>query len=196
MDSKQQIIEQILDQELEMFLTVPTTHKYSCQSDPNGFKLHRRAQFAAWSQATQESYLNDLHQARENGQNLLTIKYARMENRLPRCNFSPLVETVGDIIMEGQRRFISNYPYLMLRGRPLSEQESQPGLTSFETYLRGELETYSEMTLELLYMDILALQENGVSFSEAIYQYLALEWGFESLETLEKTLKTKYSRQN
>ena len=195
MTGKQEVIEQILALELKMFLAVPTTHKYSCQENPEGFKLHRRAQFAAWSRATLESYLNDLHQAEKDGQNLLTVKYARMENMLPRCNFSTLIETVGDMIMEEQRVFISNYPYLMLRGRPLNEQESQPGLTSFETYLKGELETYSEETLELLHRDILALKENGASFSEKIYQYLAVEWGFESLEKLEKTLRVKYSQQ-
>jgi hypothetical protein len=195
MDSRKEIIEQILAIELEMFLTVPTTQKYSCQEHPEGFRLHRRAQFGAWSQATLESYLNDLQQAGENNQNLLTVKYARMENRLPRSNFSPLVKTIGDMIMEGQKRFIDSHPWLLQRGRPLNEQDSQPGLTSFETYLRGELETYSEKTLELLYQDILALQNDGSSFSERVYRCLAEEMGFESLEKLENRLRTKSSCQ-
>ena len=73
----------------------------------------------------------------------------------------------------------------------MSRQEDAPGLTSFETYLRGELETYSEKTLQLLHSDMIALQQSGSSLSESTYRYLAGQWGFDSLEALEKTLQEK-----
>jgi hypothetical protein len=37
------VIEKIIELELEMFLTVPTDGRYSCQEDPEGFRLHLRA---------------------------------------------------------------------------------------------------------------------------------------------------------
>lgn len=191
MDEKIILIERILEIELGMFLSVPTTHRYSCQEDPEGFRVHRRAQFAAWSAPTLESYLMDLLRARDTDCNLVALKYALMDDLVPRENFSPCINLIVDLALEGQRRFIADFPCLMRGGRPLSKEEDVPGLTSFETYLRGELETYSERTLELLYGDILALQESGSNLSEATYRNLAGQLGFESLESLEETLRKK-----
>jgi len=191
MDEKIILIERILEIELGMFLSVPTTHRYSCQEDPEGFRVHRRAQFAAWSAPTLESYLMDLLRAREEKRNLVAVKYARMDDLLPCENFSPLMATIAEMALEGQKRFVADYPCLMRGGRPLSKGDDAPGMTSFETYLRAELETYSEATLELLYGDMLALQKSGTSLSEATYGNLARQWGFESLEALEESLRKK-----
>lgn len=191
METGKRITEKILELELVMFLSVPTTHRYRCQEDPESFKLHRKAQFAAWSAPALESYLIDLQQARAAGRNLLAIKYARMDNLLPCENTSPWIDTIVELALAGQEQFISRFPFLMRGARPLSKQEDAPGLTSFETYLRGELETYSEKTLKLLHDDMTALQKSGSSLSEATYRYLAGQWGFDSLETLEKTLQEK-----
>jgi len=194
MEGKNVIIEQILELELAMFLTVPTTHRYSCQEDPDSFRLHRRAQFAAWSTPTLESYLLDLQRAAKAERNLVAVKYARMEGVLPRENFSPLIAIIVDLALEGQKRFIDDFPCLMRGGRPVCKEQDAPGLTSFETYLRGELETYSETTLELLYCDMVDLQESGTNLSEATYRNLAIQWGFGSLEELEETLRKKYHK--
>lgn len=191
MKRKREITEQILEVELAMFISVPTAHRYSCQEDPESFKLHRRAQFAAWSIPTLESYLMDLLRARDTDCNLVALKYALMDDLVPRENFSPCINLIIDLALTGQRRFVADFPCLMRGGRPLSKEEDVPGLTSFETYLRGELETYSESTLELLYGDMLALQASGTSLSEATYRNLAAHLGFDSLESLEETLRKK-----
>jgi len=191
MEGKNAIIEQILEIELDMFLTVPTSHRYRCQEDPDNFRLHRRAQFAAWSAPTLGSYHLDLVRAKKAGCNLVAVKYARMEGILPCNNFSPLIDYIVSLAIEGQQRFIADYPCLMRGGRPLSKEEDAPGLTSFETYLRGELETYSGTTLELLYKDMLELLVSGTNLSEATYCNLARQWGFESLKDLEETLRKR-----
>lgn len=191
METLRLLTTQILELELAMFLSVPTTHRYRCQEDPESFKLHRMAQFAAWSAPSLESYLMDLQRAKAADRNLLAIKYARMDNLLPCENFSPRIDTITELALTGQKQFIADFPFLMRGGRPLSKQADAPGLTSFETYLRGELETYSEKTLELLLSDMQALQRCGSNLSEATYRYLAGQWGFDSLENLEKTLQEK-----
>jgi hypothetical protein len=182
------LTDQILELELEMFLSVPTAGRANCQEDPDRFKLHRRAQFSAWSAATLQSYLIDLRRAKSVGRNLVTVKYARMDNLLPCENPSPLIDSIVELVMDGQRRVIADYPRLMSGGRPLSEEEAGSGLTSFATYLRCELETYSETTLKLLYRDVLALGQVGSSLSEATYRSLAGLLGFDSLEALEESL--------
>ncbi len=191
MEENSILIERILEIELDMFLSVPTTHRYSCQEDPEGFRVHRRAQFAAWSAPTLGSYFRDLLRARAEKRNLVAVKYARMDDLLPCENFSPLIAKIVEMALEGQKRFVIDYPCLMRGGRPLNKAEDSPGVTSFETYLRAELETYSEETLELLHGDMLSLQKSGTSLSEATYGKLARQWGFESLDALEGALRKK-----
>lgn len=181
--------EGILALEWEMFQAVPTNQRYHCQEDPESFRLHRKAQFAAWSVPTLESYLHDLRQAKAAGRNLLAIKYARMEDLIPCENFSPRIETILNLAVEGQKQFIAKYPLVMKGGRSLDKAEDATGLTSFATYLRGELETYSDTTLGLLLADMLMLQNSGSSLSEEIYSYLAEQWGFASIDDLEKSLQ-------
>ena len=60
----------------------------------------------------------------------------------------------------------------MQRARPVATENDAPDKTSFETYLKGELETYSEKTLALLLQDLQGLQTQGKNGSEEIYRHL------------------------
>ena len=80
----------------------------------------------------------------------------------------------------------------MSGGRPLSSAEDSAFLTSFETYLRGELETYSDATLELLNFDILDKNAKGISMAEELYTFLVKDKGYDSLDEAEQAqLETK-----
>jgi hypothetical protein len=195
MKSREELIDQIVDLELQMFMAVPTQGKALCRQHPDHFRLHRRAQIATWSPATLTSYLNDLHQARADDRNLMTLKYARMDNLRPRENFHPLIDDIAETLCREQRDFIDRYPHIMSGGRPLSSEEDTPTLISFETYLRSELETYSEKTLELLLRDIRQLQADGMSMPEATYRHLARQWGFPSLENMEQSIARQRAAQ-
>jgi len=180
------IVEKILVKELKMFLSVPSIRKSSCQDYPESFKLHRRAQFSCWSRATLESYLRDLEKAEEKGVNLMTHKYARMDNLIPQLSSNPLIDTIAGYHCAWQRSMIKKYPGIMSGGRPLSSAEDSAFLTSFETYLRGELETYSDATLELLNKDILAKQAQGINMAEELYTFLVKDMGYDSLDEAEQ----------
>ena len=67
MTERNETVAQILEIELEMFLAVNGEDNTSCQEHPDAFKLHRRAQFAAWSLPTLKSYLDDLARAQRLG---------------------------------------------------------------------------------------------------------------------------------
>ena len=188
---KKDIIEEILSKELTMFLSVPSAQKSTCQEHPESFKLHRRAQFSSWSKDTLESYLHDLERAQENGTNLMTLKYARMDNLIPELNSNPLIDTIVGYKCSWQRSMMKKYPGIMSGGRPLSSAEDSAIMTSFETYLTGELETYSDATLELLSKDILAKHAQGISMAEEIYTFLAKEMGYGSLDEAEQTLRDR-----
>ena len=174
-----------------MFLSVKTQQRSSCQDYPESFKRHRRVQFTAWSVGTLKSYLNDLKNAVEEGSNLMTVKYARMDNLIPEENKNPLIMEIVKIQYGWQQEMFSKYPYLMGGARPLSKSEDNARKTSFETYLGGELETYSGATLELLYKDMSKKIKDGVNMSEEVYGYLVREMGYQSIDDAEMKAKIK-----
>lgn len=79
METATQLIDDILDMELAMFLDVPSDGQRVCQQYPERFKFHRHLQFSIWSTGTLSCYRKDLRRARQNGANLMTIKYARTQ---------------------------------------------------------------------------------------------------------------------
>lgn len=185
MDKKDKLISNILDIEVNMFQTVTTMQKSSCQNYPESFKTHRKAQFITWSAETLESYLNDLRAAEKNNENLMKFKYARMDNLIPAVNSNPLIKKITGILHEWQDDFFENYPNIAMKARPVSSSGNTMSTTSFETYLSGELETYSNKTLELLYNDVMDKKSRGINMSEEIYTYLVTSLGYESLQDIE-----------
>lgn len=177
--------------ELEMFLNVPGDGDSQCQHHPEGFRFHRRLQFSVWSQDTLNHYQQDLILARQNNENLMTIKYARMQGAIPCRNTNPLIDEIIRIKMKWQEEMIRRYPHIMGGARPLTESGSQDLMTSFETYARGELETYSDATLNSLHADICAMLEQGINASEQIYQRQVEQSGFDSLAAAEARMKSK-----
>ena len=179
--NKSQMIDEILEIELVMFLSVRARQKASCQEQPDTFRMMRKAQFSAWSGKTLACYLDDLRTAQNDGTNLMTHKYARMDNTIPRLNEDPLIEKIVRAQYAWQQTLMEKYPYLMHRARPLKSSEDTYHQTSFETYLTSELETYSHKTLESLYEDIEKKQQEGKNLTKEVYEYILKELGHESL---------------
>ena len=169
------LLEKILAAELDSFRSVPTCGPNQCLEHPQAFKLHRKAQFSIFSTQTLTSYLEDLALARKHNQNLMAYKYARMDNLIPRVNDSRLVEEVASIMIEWQLQLEEKYPEIMKRARPVTSEQNNSFETSFETYLKAELETYSEQTLNLLHQDLSKLKAEGKNGSEEVYRYLVKE---------------------
>jgi hypothetical protein len=186
---KEELIEEILELELEMFLSVATDRSYTCQQNPEGLRLHRSAQFCIWAEDTLESYLEDLNRAKAEGLNLMTIKYARMENLIPRENFNPQIKEIVDLFIHWQKEVIKTYPNLMAGGRRLVSKDDLIDQPSFETYLNGELETYSGSTLSLLHRDLLELSRAGINGAERVYEYLTEKLGYESITAADQASK-------
>lgn len=188
MTERDNLIDAILEIELRMFLTVNPMQTSGCQEYPESFKLHRRAQFHPWSEEALGSYLEDLNEAEELGENLMRRKYARMQGLLPDADTSPTVEEIVRLKVAWQREMFRKYPAVMSGARPLTDEGTRAQMTSFETYARGELETYSGRTLDLLHGDLLEMQARGESLSEKVYDYLVQASGYASLEAAEQKL--------
>ena len=185
------IIDKILEIEKKMFLTVKTKDEAPCQRDIESFLLHRRAQFMPWSSEVVHSYLHDLEVAAQQGKNLMTLKYARMEDKIPILNNNPLIEKIVEISRDWQGEMIQHFPSIMRSARPLNDSDSS-GMVSYLTYLKAELETYSDNTIMLLYRLILLKKNQSINMSEEVYKYLVTEMGYESIADAESIMQKKY----
>ena len=178
-DRKRQTVEAILEIEVEMFLRVRTDEEPSCRAHMEAMKLHRRGQFAGWSAGTCRSYLEDLRRARTSGRNLMTLKYARMDNLIQPLSNNPLIAQIRDRYIEWQQEVMERYPNTLRGGRDLDD---------FANYLTSELETCSDETLALLWADVRACARDGGNMSLEVYRLLATQSGYGSLEEMEERL--------
>ncbi|BHH86248.1 DUF4125 family protein [Desulforhopalus sp. 52FAK] len=167
-----ELIAQIVESELKMFLAVPGDGSGNCQQNPDAFKVHRKAQFCLWSEETLSSYLNDLKTAETNSDNLMTKKYAIIQGLIPKTNTSKHLEDILKIQMKWQEEMLNNHPQFKGKTRPLTDDEAATQLVSFKSYAEGELQTYSEKTLELLHADLKQLADDGINGSLKIYTTL------------------------
>jgi hypothetical protein len=201
--TREDIIDGIIEAEWQMFQNVPNIGgRAACQDDLETFRIMRAGQSASWSDAALESYLDDLNEAKRSGRNLLTEKYARMmrstspteyariEHLLPPVDPEAikLIEQIVKIVLGWEQELLAKYPYIIKRSRPLFSTEDSVGVTSMETYLRGELSTYSLRTLELYAGHIQKEQSENVNGSAITLLYMIRQYGFGSLEEANQKL--------
>ena len=174
------------------------------QDDKKTFIVMRRAQADVWSTDTLSSYLGDLEVATKGSINLMSIKYARMmevtfpdeyesiKNLLPTVteNTLSLVTEIVKYHLSWSIEASKKYPGLFSLGRPVTTAVVQTQHTiSIENYLRSELLTYSENTLELCLKDTIKAFDNDVNLSLEILINTARSYGYDSLDAIEKALK-------
>ncbi len=172
----------------------------SCQNHMKEFVMNRLAQFLTWDDAMRESYYEDLTEAESVGWNLLTEKYARMMrytapaqyaalcNRLPVISEPKerLVEKIVAIQLKWQEDYARRYPRVARGSRPTDHSADADYVTSFETYLRCELYTYSERTLRAYLSHAEELARRGGNMTIQNLEYMAKLYGFSSLQEMEE----------
>jgi len=171
---KEKVIDKIVNMEEKMFIKVKTKEPADCQNMLKTFRIMRRMSFSVLEADTLNSYLDDLKEAEKSLRNLVTEKYARMENLIPVINNSDLIYEIVRIEMEWMEKLHKRYPFSIKFG------------DRFRIYATGELETYSEHTLSLYYRDLLTAYNNGLNLCEKRYLNLYKELGYSSLEEVEK----------
>lgn len=197
-----EIIEKIISLEWEMFQRVENEGgRASCQDDPTTFYHMRKSQFSAWTEEICLSYLEDLRAAANSGRNLVEEKYARMmastaplrylelEPFLPVLaeNISQLAAELSHALAVESDACRKKYPHVFSRARAIYTSEDR-GFPSLETYMRGEMLTYSEKTLLLIRDYMSALSEEGISLGERMMASSVSAYGKLSLAEAEKAL--------
>lgn len=191
---------EIVRMEWEFFQSVRNEGgRADCQDNRWEFALDRLAQLLTWNRELRESYRDDLLAARGAGRNPMEEKYgymmehtaperyASIRAQLPTVPFQKkaLAEQIVSRLVIQQERFVRQYPNLAQGARTITNTGGGGKTTSFETYLRGELYTYSERTLQLFRERVLALEREGRSMPEVHMENIAKMCGFASVDELE-----------
>lgn len=195
------LVEEVIRREWDQFQrTENEGGRASCQGNWPMFHQMRASQFMTWPEDLLRSYLDDLDEANRVGRNLVTEKYARMmastapdeyreriESFIPRLSDERVArqERVIAVQVAWARDFRGRYPKLGAAMRVLTTAEDTPEDTSFETYLRGELGTYSDRTMALYEAMVEDLQAAGRNLTEQTVANTVRLGGFADLEEAE-----------
>ena len=182
-------IKEIVSLEWEMFSSsLNFGGKASCQTNPKYFTLMRESQFLAWDYESICSYLNDLTIAKNNSYNLVSIKYAFMEESTHKEEFDKikdrlpflsekrklLQEQIIQVQMEQVDEYLKKNPDDEKVMRSIYSSSDSSSNTSYETYLRGELSSYSEKTVFLYAKNLTKLSKSKKNIVENIILYSKL----------------------
>ena len=147
-------------------------------------------------------YLYDFDREYRRGHNLITEKYARMmESTTPERfqemaeNFPALTEQQKVIIdqivavqMNMMEEFAEDHPKVAGNARNLHTYEDNIVDTSYETYLRGEISTYSDKMLQLYGQHVVRCASKGVNIARETIENTARLYGYSDLEKFEESI--------
>ena len=92
------------------------------------------------------------------------------------------MEGIISIQVQWMEEFAAKYPGLAKNTRIIHTSEDKPWDTSYETYLRGELGTYSDVMLELYGRFIVEIAKNEQNLAKMIMMHTVKMYGYDSLE--------------
>lgn len=199
---KDHLINEIIEEEWLMFDQVENEGgRAGCQDDAWTFYAMRYSQHSAFSEKTLESYRQDLRQARQEGRNLLTEKYAymmeftqpdyfdeKLRPYLPPVSSEKeeLVDQIANLSLRFEREFQQAYPAFAAAGRPLTGTGGRD--VSFHIYTIGELKTYSVRTLRYYLEDMRKTADERENTAFRVHRTTAGFYGYQTLEEAEAAL--------
>lgn len=193
---KEKLIDEILEKEWNYFSNLNNIGgRADCQDNREDFIIMRKAQWLTFNEETLLSYLEDLNSKnnplfQKYGQMMKynsPKEYEKIKNLLeqPSSQKLGLVEKIMEIYMKWEEEFFKAYPIFSSMGRPLYSKQDDDEDTSIETYLRGELLSYSEKTLALYLKYILEMKNKNINLAVKNMDNLASMQGFENSQDVE-----------
>lgn len=201
--TRQDLIDDIIKIEWNMFDRVKNEGgRADCQDNWNTFNIMRKSQYLTWDDSLLESYHRDLQTALAQGINLIEQKYGfMMESTAPGryeeikdglLYCSPqkeaLIEEIVRIQVGWTEELAAMYPKLAGNARAVHTSDDTEWNTSSETYLRGELKTYSEDTLLMYGRFVARLAGEGLNLNMLIMENTVHLYGYDTIEDAERMI--------
>lgn len=201
--SDEELAEKIAELEFEAFDKVENVGgRADCQNDWATFSIMRKSQYLTWNRTMLLQYYYDFQREYHRGHNLITEKYGRMmestapdeyeriKNQFP--ILSPekkaIIEEIVRLQVEWMDAFAEKYPQLADNARSIHSEEDHLYNTSYETYLRGEISTYSDKMLELYGRYVVEYARQGKNLAVDIMTNNVHMYGYRDLDAAEKFL--------
>ena len=200
---KAELVDKLIDLEWKAFdKVINEGGRAGCQDDHETFYIMRKSQYMLWSREMLESFIADFTAANNNGWNLITEKYGRMEESTAPEEFEKIkdqlpplpddkkqiIEAIVAIQVKMMEEFAAQYPKASCEARSIHTSEDTAVNTSYETYLRGELSTYSDTTLMLYGRFVAEYAAKGKNIARETIANSAVLYGYASLEDMESKL--------
>lgn len=199
----EELVDEIVKLEFEAFDKVKNVGgRASCQNDWVTFSIMRKSQYLTWNSTMLLQYLYDFDREFRKGHNLIEEKYGRMmESTAPdeyeklKQYFPALTEEKKAIIRQiaqvqvaWMEEFAEMYPHLADNARSITSAEDNLYNTSYETYLCGELGTYSDKMLELYGKYVVDYAKAGKNLAFEIMKNSVHLYGYRDLDAAERFL--------
>ena len=201
--SNEELVEKIAKLEFEAFDKVKNEGgRADCQNDWATFSIMRKSQYLTWNRNMLLQYYYDFYREYRRGHNLIEEKYGRMmESTAPDeyekiKNYFPtltpekkaIIEEIVRLQVGWMEEFAAQYPHLADNARSVHTAEDSLYNTSYETYLRGEISTYSDKMLELYGRFVVEYAMAGRNLAYDIMSNSVHLYGYENLEAAERFL--------
>lgn len=202
---REELITQIVEEEWKAFdQTKNEGGRASCQDDFFTFNIMRRSQYMTWTVELLALYATHIVESSKVGRNLITEKYGRMmESTTPekyaaiKDAFLPLSdervalqEGIIQIQVSWMEAFAKEYPKMAGNARSIHTTEDNAYNTSYETYLRGEISTYSEELIIAYAGFIVDLAKEGKNLAYLTMENTAKLYGYSGIAEAEKRMFT------
>jgi hypothetical protein len=193
----EELVEFIAKMEFQAFdQVINEGGRAGCQDDWYTFHIMRSSQYTTWTDDMLVQYATDFQLALDRGWNMIMEKYGRMEesttpeawNHIKREfpvipeGKKKIIEQIIQIQVGWMEKFASQYPGMASNARRIHTSEDMPWDTSYETYLRGEMSTYSDRMLKLYGQFIVGLVQEDKNLAYMIMEETVRQYGYQDLD--------------
>ncbi len=200
---KEDLVDAIVKMEFEAFDAVKNEGgRADCQDDWMTFEIMRKSQYMTWDQEMLERFIVDFKVSMDRGWNPVTEKYARMMESTAPEQYKKLakdlpeipeekkaiIEEIVRVQVEWMEDFSSRYPKVAGNARVIHTYEDTAYQTSYETYLRGEISTYSDDMLLLYGRFVARIAQNGGNLTDEIMTNTVHMYGYQDLDSAERKM--------
>ena len=200
-ESVESLAERIAKLEFEAFDKVENEGgRASCQNDWATFRVMRMSQYLTWNHTMLMQYLYDFTVEFGKGHNLITEKYGRMMEYTDKEAYDTIkshfpalseekkavIEQIVGIQVAWMEEFAEEYPHLADNARSIHSYEDHRYHTSYETYLRGELSTYSDKMLQLYGRYVVEYARSDKNLTYDIMSHSVRMYGYKDLQAAEE----------